>query len=81
MLKEEIEIWTTRYIDVNELMKQNKVLQKDIENYIDQVKTLMERINVMEKDSSKNEDSNDEKEVENIREKKHMLKGKNKITS
>ena len=80
MLKEEIEIWTTRYIDVNELMKQNKVLQKDIENYIDQVKTLMERINVMEKDSSKNEDSNDEKEVENIREKKHMLKGKNRIT-
>ena len=61
-------------------MKQNKVLQKDIENYIDQVKTLMERINVMEKDNSKNEDSNDENEIDKIREKKQMMKSKNKIT-
>ena len=79
-MKEEIENWNTRYINVDDLVKQNSLLQRDIDNYIDQVKTLMDRINVMEKSCNKEEESNDKIESDDVKETKNLFKSKNKIT-
>ena len=79
-MKEEIENWNTRYINVDDLVKQNSLLQRDIDNYIDQVKTLMDRINVMEKSGTKEEESNDKIESDDVKETKNLFKSKNKIT-
>ena len=82
LLKEELEIWNSRYIDVNEIVKHNKVLQKDIDNYVDQVKTLMERIHRMEiqKENESCEDKEYQEDDESLPERSNMFKTKNKIT-
>merc|ERR1712241_1015768 len=76
-LKEEIENWNTRYISVDDLVKQISLLQRDIDNYIDQVKTLMDRINVMEKSCNKEEESNDKIGSDDVKETKNLFKSKN----
>ena len=43
MIKEELEIWSKAYIDVNEVVKQNSVLRKDVNAYALQLKTLKEK--------------------------------------
>lgn len=67
------------------MVRQNKILQRDIDNYIDQVKKLMERISVLE--NNNNNDSNEDNkaetdETDHIKEKKPGagMKGRNKIT-
>ena len=81
MLKEELEIWNSRYIDVNEIVKQNKVLQRDIDNYVDQVKTLMDKIHKMEiQRETECEDKHEDEDDDSLLERKNMFKTKNKIT-
>ena len=71
---------------MDNIVKQNNSLQRDIEKYIDQVKTLMDRINVLEKQKqTKDEENNDKISEESddliVGEKKNRVaKSKNKIT-
>ena len=73
-------------MDVDNVVKQNNSLQRDIEKYIDQVKTLMDRINILEKQKhTKDEENNEKLSEENdditVCEKKNSVaKTKNKIT-
>ena len=82
MLKEELEIWNSRYIDVNEIVKQNKVLQRDIDNYVDQVKTLMDKIHriEVERENDNYEEKDEDKDDDSLVERPNMFKTKNKIT-
>lgn len=81
-MKEELEIWNSRYIDVNEIVKQNKLLQRDIENYVDQVKTLMDKIHKIEveRENDNCEDKVEDKDDDSLVERPNMFKSKNKIT-
>lgn len=71
---------------MDSIVKQNNSLQRDIEKYIDQVKTLMDRINILEKQKqTKDEENNDKLSEESddliVGEKKNRVaKSKNKIT-
>ena len=67
---------------MNEIVKQNKVLQRDIENYVDQVKTLMDKIHKIEveRENDNCEDKVEDKDDDSLLERPNMFKTKNKIT-
>ena len=65
---------------MNEIVKQNKVLQRDIDNYVDQVKTLMDKIHKMEiQRETECEDKHEDEDDDSLLERKNMFKTKNKI--
>ena len=43
MLSAELDIWSKAYIDVNEIVKQNSVLRKEVDSFILQLKILKEK--------------------------------------
>ena len=80
-MKEELEIWNSRYIDVNEIVKQNKLLQRDIENYVDQVKTLMDKIHKIEveRENDNCEDKVEDKDDDSLVERPNMFKTRQNV--
>ena len=49
MLSAELDIWSKAYIDVNEIVRQNSLLRKEVDSFILKLKSYKDKCDSLEK--------------------------------